>query len=565
MTRPALIGIGGQVISALVEQLGAVPGLAEAVELHLSPEMPGGRGRAAAEVLGRAVVVLEDIGAMDPAERAGLPPDCAVIALPRMEFASLWPQMAENSARGPNVPAAAPDKLVDLDRMHAFEARELFRREAGCDIRIAAFVLSRFRAERLFHSAIHPAAPLLTQVMAQLLGHPAIQALVTAPFDALLRAVAPGLAQIFADAQAPVLPEVAEHFGLAWWSPALQYLQGEVSRDAAGWVDWHLRAPMPVDPGPSARATIGQLDHAALLHPAVQITRVAPFFATTIDPGIARHGADLLSAASGHYTAAAILVTTLDEAMVLGHGGDILADTMPPGTAPQPAPIVALRIDAPAFLGFGPGWAADPHGMIGILPRLLVFARLRRRDPNLLLLLPDTIAATRWLREMLALLGIGAASVVMLADAAASCAKLVRAGPFDLDAVTPFSHAAAQALASLVPLGAAGPRLLYLRSTGMAGRIANEAEVAATLADRGYTLVYSDRTSLAERIVLLRHASCLVAAQGPALAELAFCPPGAAVLELVGPANPRKLFWSLASCASFAKSCAVLAAPSRPQ
>ena len=28
-----------------------------------------------------------------------------------------------------------------------------------------------------------------------------------------------------------------------------------------------------------------------------------------------------------------------------------------------------------------------------------------------------------------------------------------------------------------------------------------------------------------------------------------FCAPGAAVLELVGPANPHTLFWSLASCA----------------
>ena len=43
--------------------------------------------------------------------------------------------------------------------------------------------------------------------------------------------------------------------------------------------------------------------------------------------------------------------------------------------------------------------------------------------------------------------------------------------------------------------------------------------------------------------------AAVVAAQGPHLAETVFCPPGAAVLELVGPANPRAPYWSLASCA----------------
>ena len=487
MTRPVLIAIGSHVVAALVEQLGAVPGLADAVELHLSPDMPGGRPRAAAEVLGRAVVVLAEIGAMDPAERDALAPDCAVITLPRMAFASLWPQR------------------TDLDEAHAAEAQAMFRREAGCDIRIAAFVLSRFRAELLFHSAIHPAAPVLEHVMAQLLGHPAIRDLVDAPFDALLRAVAPGLTGVFADARAPVAPAVAAHFALRWWS---------------------AEPPGSESPAPGA-----------ILYPAVRVVRIAPFFATTIDPGIARHGEILLSAASGQYEAAAVSVVALDEAVVQGHAGTV-------------TPVASgARIAAPAFLGVGPGWADDPHGMTGILPRLVLFARLRRRDASLVLLLPDVLADVAWLRAMLALLGVDETVIVWLPDAGVPCARLVVANGFDLDAVVPFAHAAAQALASMVPLGPAGPTLLYLREAATAGRIANADEVTATLAAHGFAVVDTDQTSLADRIALLRHADGIVAAQGPALAELAFCAPGAAVLELVGPANPRTLFWSLASCA----------------
>ncbi|MCC6719908.1 MAG: hypothetical protein IT555_18680, partial [Acetobacteraceae bacterium] len=209
MPRPVLIGIGGPVVGALVGQLGAVPGLAERVALHLAPESPHGRARADPAALAAAVVALEEDGAMDAAERATLPPGCAVITLPRMEFISLWPEAG--------IATGSPARL---DQWHEASARALFRREAGCDIRIAAFVLSRFRHERLFHSATRPAGPLLLHMLAQLLGHPALLALTAQPYDLALRAVAGGLATIFAEARVPVHPAVAAHFALNWWSPA---------------------------------------------------------------------------------------------------------------------------------------------------------------------------------------------------------------------------------------------------------------------------------------------------------------------------------------------------------
>ena len=586
MSRPALLGIGGHVVGALVELLGAVPGLAEAVELHLCPTLPGGRPRAAPDVLARAAVVLAEAGALDPAERALLPPGCALVTLPRLEFESLWPLAAEHPPRGalPGVPAAFGDRialrvlrsaappsgrrdaynavalgtLVDLDRMHAFVAREMFRREQGCDIHLAGYVLARFRQERLFHSALHPAAPLLAVAMSQLLGHPAIAALGTGSHDARLAAVLPGLAAVFADQQAPVHQAVAAHFGLAWWSPTLRYRQGEAERSFDEWLDWHLQpapaapAAPPVAPGPDLAAlrVSGALPHMAELHPAAEVVRTPPFFATAIDPGIAPQGAALLRPDAGRYALPAAMIAQLDQAIVLGCSGTVLyqglalADTLP--QPPPPAPAAPRRtIAAQSLLAFGPGWESDPHGVLTLLPRLVTAARLRRQHPELRVLLPQAARAP-WLEEMLALLNLAAAAD-WLAEEPVACTNLVATGRLGLAEVSPLARNAAQALAALVPMAPPGPRRLYLQSEESASRLRNEPLVAATLATRGFTLVDADRTSLADRIALLRNASAVVAAQGSALAECAFCPDGAAVLELLGPADPSPLFWSLAS------------------
>jgi capsular polysaccharide biosynthesis protein len=160
-------------------------------------------------------------------------------------------------------------------------------------------------------------------------------------------------------------------------------------------------------------------------------------------------------------------------------------------------------------------------------------------------LLPQAARAP-WLEQMLALLGLTGATG-WLPDEPVSCASMVVTGRLGHAEVSPLARQSAQALVALVPMSPAGPTRLYLRSAEAAGRLLNEPLVAATLAARGFTLVDADRTPLAERIALLRHASAVVAAQGGPLAEMAFCPGGAAVLELLGPADPSALYWSLAS------------------
>lgn len=577
MPHPVLISIGGHVAGALVQQLGAVPGLADKVEFHLSPTLPSGRAVAAPDVLARACVVLDEDGAITAQERAFLPESCAVITLPRLDFPILWPAMGNHPAHGDDGRFVPANSLHDLAQAHHRIADEMFRREARCDIRVAGFVLSGFRAERLFHARAHPAGPLLVQIMAQLLGHPAMRAL-AGDFDTALQAVLPGLDAVFHDAQTPVHAAVAAHFALEWWSAPLACRQDAVMPDRNAWADWHRRMtiprPAPLLPAPQGIAlaasatpvppplgpTLAQL-HATTVHAAAEMVRVAPFFATAIDPVVARHGAALLSAASARYLAAPCLMVRLDRAVVLGHCGAVLhdgtlvadtlvADDLPFAATPMPMPAAdGPRIATPSFLGFASGWAQDPHGITTLLPRLIAYARLRRYEPELRLLLPEPLATAPWLRDMLALLGIGSA-ITWLDNVAVACTGLVVTTGLHAELIPPAAHLAAQALAALVPLVPPGPKLLYLRSHDTTGRLANAPGVAATLEARGFTLVDADSVPLARRIALLRHATAVVAAQGPALAELAYCPPGAAVLELVGPANPSAQFWSLASCAA---------------
>ncbi len=544
---------------------------------------------------------------LTPPERALLPAACATLTLPHLEFNSLWPLATEDPRNTPTpdlpmgpIPSLFGDRLashiaqtepdpdqrraayddtrldriLDLPQIHEREVRQIFLREQGCDIRIAAFVLSQFRTRRLFHTAAHPTGALLHYVMAQMLAHPALRDLLALPYDAALATTGAALADSFADTQAPIHPAVAAHFGLKWWHPGLEYAWLGQRRRFTDWIDWYLRLPAPnamppTPPRPEhlpvgpALAADHQADHAiglepraTVLHPGGEVARVAPFFATAINPAIARHGAMLLSEFSARYQAAPFLCATLAGATVIGQDGAVLhhqaivADTLPAGADGLRTDLLPARRrrDGRLFMGFGPHWRDDPHGIATILPRLVAYARLRRRDPSLRLLLPAD-AELPWLREALALLAIAPPQLEWQADEAVLCADLFLTSRLDPDDIAPCAIEAARALAALVPLAPPGPRLLHLQAPSPCGTPANADAVAAALTARGFTAVHPHHLTLAERITLLRHATAVVAAQGPFLAETAFCPPGTAVLELVGPANPRTRHWSLASCA----------------
>jgi hypothetical protein len=337
------------------------------------------------------------------------------------------------------------------------------------------------------------------------------------------------LAGAFADRAVPIDAAVAEALGLEWWTPPPP------------------RAVVMLAAGRALGAR--PVAERVVVRAAATVARAVPFFATAIDPAVAAEGAALLSTASARYDAAETALVALAEAVVLGsgavlHDGDMVGGTLDgPIAAPE---VMGRRIEAPCLLGFGPSFAADPHGLVGVLPRLVLHARLRRRVPGLMLVLPAALAGQGWLREMLGLLGVGEDRVAWVGAGPVSCPLLWVAEGLDARAAAPFVAEAAGALAGVVALGGPGPAALYLHE---AGRVANGAAVAGLLSALGFVVVDVARASLAERIGLLRRARVVVAAQGGALAEMAFCPAGAAVVELLGPADASVRFWSIASVA----------------
>jgi capsular polysaccharide biosynthesis protein len=103
-------------------------------------------------------------------------------------------------------------------------------------------------------------------------------------------------------------------------------------------------------------------------------------------------------------------------------------------------------------------------------------------------------------------------------------------------------------LRSLVAAVNTGPEKIYLSRRGAAGRqLTNEEELAAALKPQGFVMVQPEKLSVAEQARLLGAARCVVAPHGAALANLAFAPPGARLLELFHPEHKNRVYENLAA------------------
>jgi capsular polysaccharide biosynthesis protein len=78
-------------------------------------------------------------------------------------------------------------------------------------------------------------------------------------------------------------------------------------------------------------------------------------------------------------------------------------------------------------------------------------------------------------------------------------------------------------------------------------RVENEAEVLAVLAPLGFESVDPGEMSPAEQVRAFAEAECVVGAHGAGLTNIAFCPPGAAVVELFAADYVNECFWALAT------------------
>jgi LPS sulfotransferase NodH/capsular polysaccharide biosynthesis protein len=178
---------------------------------------------------------------------------------------------------------------------------------------------------------------------------------------------------------------------------------------------------------------------------------------------------------------------------------------------------LAARFSQPAFeaLGSAPGASAVP---LVLVPPLDVFWKweslgvmLPGRVPHLALGVEGSVLVQRLLY------------VPRLGDAAWAMHP----------ATAPLFDAVRDALAGPAGANGDGGRLLFVRaSRGAAPLLANEAEVAARAEASGFELIEPGAMPFARQVQAFAQASHIVAANGPALANLVFCRPGTTVCEL---------------------------------
>jgi tetratricopeptide (TPR) repeat protein len=103
-------------------------------------------------------------------------------------------------------------EFVDLDRLHTLSMSKIRKLDRDSDVQMAETIDGGFTAERLFVMQLHPTGAMFAHLLRALLGALAVPC--EGPTARLVEAIArwPGIGNY----DAPVHPQIAEHFGLAW-------------------------------------------------------------------------------------------------------------------------------------------------------------------------------------------------------------------------------------------------------------------------------------------------------------------------------------------------------------
>lgn len=148
-------------------------------------------------------------------------------------------------------------------------------------------------------------------------------------------------------------------------------------------------------------------------------------------------------------------------------------------------------------------------------------------------------------RTALALHGFPGGAVELKRYSHFSCEHLLVPS---LGQLTPATVAALQDF--VVPLHQAssfGERIYISRSTARRRRVANEAELWATLAAQGFVKLHLEELTWPQQISAFRAAKIIVGPHGAGLANLAFCAPGTKVVEFFHRSYVNGCFWKLAA------------------
>lgn len=256
-SKPTIVAYGNCAAQFLAQELRRVPAVTQQFDVHwirnFTQQAPGDEPLDLT-VLGRCAVLLEQVGNFrDDVLRKGgtlnavpVPSGSRRVRFPPLFMNTLWPFIALDprnevlrSASNPEGPYPKyvcnrlildimkeerdPDKVyerftairikdhVDLDRLHQLTMAKIRALDLESDIRVAGYVERNFAAKRLFLMQIHPNGPMLRH-------------LCEGVFEALGLLDAPAVARLgeieeregIGGYDAPVHPDIVEHFGLAW-------------------------------------------------------------------------------------------------------------------------------------------------------------------------------------------------------------------------------------------------------------------------------------------------------------------------------------------------------------
>lgn len=195
-----------------------------------------------------------------------------------------------------------------------------------------------------------------------------------------------------------------------------------------------------------------------------------------------------------------------------------------------------------AAVALGMPWSENYwHWVVDILPRL---GFLDAESAGLPLLVPPLRSAFQ--RESLALAGIAPDRVVEVASGTVAVDRLIFPSRIHRTGFT--SPEAVHWLRETYAAGnrRTGRRVLVSRADATSRRIINEPRLVEALAPAGFEQVVLGRLGFAEQVRLFAEAEIVVAPHGAGFTNIAFAPPGLAVIEVAGRGAPNPAILRLA-------------------
>lgn len=288
MTKPVILAVGTCVSEKSLQGLQAQPELAQAFEFAFFNHNSSDRTEdpISPDLLSRTVLSIQDIGPwqaetlLNEAERLHLNPDAVQISLPALHFNSMWPLLSTDPRNKPlpelrwgRYPNPWTDRLalemvetyptveervaaylakdvtqiMNLDRFHEMQLVNMAMREEGYDVKVGAYLAARFRDERLFFVHHHPSSRMFSYMLSQILMSPKFRHVYRKNLGSLTRNLTEWceVAQIFADEQLPLHPQVARALDLRWWSEDMAYRLSGRDWTFLEWITYYMTEDLP--------------------------------------------------------------------------------------------------------------------------------------------------------------------------------------------------------------------------------------------------------------------------------------------------------------------------------